>query len=77
MENLLYRIFKNEKLDTAKRFEAGANIFQIDKFYKPKSKIEDLFLSILELEPQDNNILSKAYISDSILVLTDKYFNLV
>ena len=78
MEKLYLSMFANHKLSQARRFEAGVNVFQIDAFYKPKSKVEVLLEDILKLQPsQETDEISKDFIKSSILNLADKFFKQV
>lgn len=78
MEKLYLSMFGNQKLTQARRFEAGVNVFQIDAFYKPKSKVEVLLEDILNLQPpQETDEISSDFIRSSILNLADKFFKQV
>ena len=74
MEKLLLRIFENQKLPDLKRFEAGVNVFQIDNFYKAKTKVEDVLEQILALKPDEAAELSQEFVSKSMVNLANKFF---
>ena len=49
IEDICLNIFNDAKINVEDRVGYGAAIFSINKFYNPKSNIEDIFIKILSL----------------------------